>query len=406
MKRGFLTVLSFLLLALFFTACRKSDDASGGRNSNLLQPGDTAVRTVLAYVVAENDLYAYATFDLREMHSAAHDIPDNCYMLAFVDAVKKPFICRFYCNGRGEAVCDTVRRFDEDFISTDTLNFRAVLDWVQTEYPSQEMGLVMWSHGSGWTPRLGTRSFGADNGVNTPYDINYQTMEVEQMASVLKGLSVPLRYILFDACFMQCVETAYALRDCAEWLVGSPAEIPANGAPYDAIMADLMAVPFDAKTLIEKYESDYPKYNGVMLSAVDCSQMDALAQATAAVVPSFFSVDSAVNDSLVFKYLPGAHFTSSYSYPDYCDMNGEMMLRLPHEAYEQWKEALDKAVPYRVASLAWVSAAKYDFIDVDFSQYSGLSMYVPRDDERYSSFNASFKDTEWYKATGWGATGW
>ena len=49
-------MLSFLLLALFFTACRKSDDASGGRNSNLLQPGDTAVRTVLAYVVAENDL--------------------------------------------------------------------------------------------------------------------------------------------------------------------------------------------------------------------------------------------------------------------------------------------------------------------------------------------------------------
>ena len=63
-------------------------------------------------------------------------------------------------------------------------------------------------------------------------------------------------------------------------------------------------------------------------------------------------------------------------------------------------------MPYRVASLAWVSAAKYDFIDVDFSQYSGLSMYVPRDDERYSSFNASFKDTEWYKATGWGTTGW
>ncbi|MBR5149757.1 MAG: hypothetical protein IKW61_00470 [Bacteroidaceae bacterium] len=56
--------------------------------------------------------------------------------------------------------------------------------------------------------------------------------------------------------------------------------------------------------------------------------------------------------------------------------------------------------------MAWVSAAKYDFLDVDFSQYSGLSMYVPRGDERYSSFNASFKDTEWYKATGWGTTGW
>lgn len=36
----------------------------------------------------------------------------------------------------------------------------------------------------------------------------------------------PLKFILFDSCNMQSVEVAYELRDCAEYFIGSPTEIP------------------------------------------------------------------------------------------------------------------------------------------------------------------------------------
>jgi hypothetical protein len=87
-------------------------------------------------------------------------------------------------------------------------------------------------------------------------------------------------------------------------------------------------------------------------------------------------------------------------------MNGQMMMRLSNDAYLQWKEAFDDAVPYKVASRQWFSAFEYEPTVVDFLQYGGLSMYVPREKSEYSTFNSYFKKTEWYNATGWGSAGW
>ena len=126
-------------------------------------------------------------------------------------------------------------------------------------------------------------------------------------------------------------------------------------------------------------------------------------------VPAYFSRDSLVDDSGVFSYLPGGYFsyyTDYPDYPDYPDMNGQMMMRLSNDAYLQWKDAFDEAVPYKVASMKWSSAFDYEPHDVNFLQYGGLSMYVPREQSEYSTFNSCFKKTEWYNVTGWGNAGW
>jgi hypothetical protein len=188
--------------------------------------------------------------------------------------------------------------------------------------------------------------------------------------------------------------------------VGSPAELPANGAPYDRIIPSLFSFPFDAEELIELYKNAYPEEDGVLLSAVKSSAMDRLAEVTAMYVPAYFSRDSLVDDSCVFSYLPGGYFSYYVDYPDYPDMNGQMMMRLSDDAYLQWKEAFDEAVPYKIASRQWFSAFEYEPTVVDFLQYGGLSMYVPREKSEYSTFNSYFKKTEWYNATGWGSAGW
>ena len=38
---------------------------------------------------------------------------------------------------------------------------------------------------------------------------------------------------------MQSVEVAYELRDCSEYFIGSPTEIPGPGAPYKAVVPEM-----------------------------------------------------------------------------------------------------------------------------------------------------------------------
>ena len=407
----FIVVSLFVLLfGLMAQGCKKSDDVFDDGGGAVVEFGDSAARTVLVYIMAENTLAGYEGSDLREMKSGVSSIPDSCCLLAFVDGLGDPYICRFYENKAGEAVCDTVYEFNEDFYSTDSVKFKEVLSWVLQEFPSKKFGLVMWSHGTGWLydDTKKNKSIGVDSGKNLAVDISSfsQWMEVEELADVLKSLPVKTDFVLFDACFMQCVEVAYAMRESAEWLIGSPAEIPGNGAPYDRIIPSMFSFPFDAEELIEQYKAGYSDSNGVVLSAVKCSAVERLAEVTAAFIPAYFAQDFNIDDSRVFSYLPDGRFTALTEYPEYSDMNGQMLLRLSDEAYLLWKEALDAAVPYRVASRQWYSGVKRRFFSVDMYQYGGLSMYVPRDKSNYSALNENFRRTEWYEVTGWESAGW
>ena len=144
----------------------------------------------------------------------------------------------------------------------------------------------------------------------------------------------------------------------------------------------------------------------VLLSAVKCSAIDGLADATAAFVPAYFSCDSVVDYSDVFSYLSGGCFWGNNLYPEYFDMNAVMLHRLPDDAYHAWRSALDEAVPYKVASSKWLSGIRECNYAVNDSVYSGLSMFVPRADTNYARLNADFKTTGWYNVTGWSSAGW
>jgi hypothetical protein len=42
---------------------------------------------------------------------------------------------------------------------------------------------------------------------------------------------VHLKYIMFDCCNMMCLENLYELRSVADYIIGSPAEIPTAVLP-------------------------------------------------------------------------------------------------------------------------------------------------------------------------------
>ncbi|MBQ8271255.1 MAG: hypothetical protein IJZ22_08670 [Bacteroidaceae bacterium] len=404
-------LLFFLLLPLFFSCSGSSDEEWGLPPVINVEPpaGEDGVvrRSCLAYIVADNDLKSYAQADLDEMLAGAVGVPSDCNMLVYVDDYDSPRILRFF-NKNGAGCSETVYTFDREMASCDVADMRVVLEWVQLNYPAEKFDLIMWSHATGWLYDNGRRpslySFG-DDWVRGENDI--RRMNVEELAALLQSLPQKPERLFFDACFMQCAEVAYALRNCADWVIASPAEIPAAGAPYNTILPLLFNENVGLQAIMEAYKAAYAgSGTGVVLSAVRCSQMEALAAVAADVVVGYLGSSMRPQYDGLFAYLPGGKWGYSQKFPNYYDVNSVMLKYMPYDKYKGVKEALDAAVPYKVASDMWVSGVIGRNIYLS-SSWSGISMYLPKDAALFpNNFNEDFACCEWYEAAGWREAGW
>lgn len=84
-------------------------------------------------------------------------------------------------------------------------------------HPAKEYGLILWSHGTGWIRTNDTRSFGYDNG---------KDMNIEELS---KSIPMKFDFIVFDACYMSCVEVIAELKDKSTFIIASPEEVPSDG---------------------------------------------------------------------------------------------------------------------------------------------------------------------------------
>lgn len=389
----------------------------GVTSCHWFNPDDEVVydRTVLAYIAAENSL-SYGAFheqDIDEMLQAAGNIPVNSRLLIYLDDTSNPRILSIEQQSGRRPTSRVVHEYSEEQNSGDVETLRTVMEWVCDHYPSSSYGLIFWSHGDAWLPAKAVpqRSICVDNGRNN-YSNSGSKMDIADVAAVLDGFPC-LEFILFDACFMQAVEVAYELRHVTRHVIASPAEIPNPGAPYERMVKPFFSVPFDGAEVVEQY---YRMYNdsvisvfgygsdryGVSLSVIDCSRLDALADATDEMITKYVSRDEATDLKGIQRYYP----LSSKSRPEFYDMNGYMRRLIKDEAdYVRWKSVFDLAVPYARSTAWWYSNDAYTQ-RVDLDNYGGVSCYVPQDRSIYDGLNEKFRATSWYVAAGWQEVGW
>ena len=77
-------------------------------------------------------------------------------------------------------------------------------------YPAKRFGLVLWNHGGGLLGGYGADELYDDAG-----------MMISDIASAIKTSGAHMEFVGFDACMMATFENAYALRDCANYLIAS-----------------------------------------------------------------------------------------------------------------------------------------------------------------------------------------
>lgn len=404
-----------LLLLTMLCACHKNhhDDPV---------PEPDPQHTVLVYMAGENNLSDVLSTDITEMAQGSLQLNENQHLLALVDTIgtSKPYIAEF-----SQGTWWKVYQFESDFSSADPAKLREAILWTVNNYPAEDYGLVLWGHASGWAVSTDTipgsisnsRAYGQDRGT----DGRTYWMNITQMAKALEG-TPHLKFILADCCDFMCIENAYELRHTADYLIGSPAEIPDDGAPYQLLVPKLFSEsPTFYRDIIDCYYDYYfQEYQkpykqslnlygySIPLSAIDLSQMDALASATHTVMSTFVPI---YPEELSFDGIP---FYFGYDYNVMYDMKGIIHQKASSMAYNDWERTFALAVPYYRMSMKWLTVysnlkSNFTTFDPDEGQYGCVSVFIPKKIYKNSSFdyNVRIRNFQWYyDALNWSEYGW
>lgn len=408
---GLKTVVAMLLCIVAtcsFSSCSHSDDDE----KQPVYEADASMadsRTVLVYMVAENSLDQYANEDISEMlkgiHNARLKKGDN--LVIYVDDAALP---RIYCvNGadttRTLSTLTVEKEYGEELNSSSPSMLGEVIDYVKTHHSADSYGLVLWSHGSGWTPYntdnlTKSRSFGIDNNRNSGSDYGSQ-MDIYDMAEVLNKKCM-FDFIFFDACFMQTIEVAYELRHCTKYLIGSPAEIPGPGADYSTMIASMFKEKDYAKLMVDTYFNTYSDdlLYGVVISAIDESALENFAAYMKSVCANnrkaFMDYESELSSLNYFDF----RFYYRNNMPDFFDIKGLAQKVLSAESYAVWLSEFEKIIVDCKFTSFWYSGYSGNET-VIADQCGGVSMFVPFPLRYRSFFNSQFQDKiqlmEWGK---------
>lgn len=390
-------IMSIIVLFLFSCEHEKIEEPIIGSTP------DTTDVCVIVYMAAENSMsnvvnyQTHETFvdkDINEMISAASQIPLSNKLVIYVDDTTPQPMLYEINSQQGKAILDT--RIEEN--SADPVTFETVLKQITTLYASRRYALVLWSHGSGWIPGP-NKSFGIDNQTNSLVNIGSE-MNISDMRLALERLNLHFDYIMFDACFMQCIETAYELRKHTDYIIASPAEIPGDGAPYDKIMSYLMN-PSEANCInvVNKYFDAYRNGDGAVLSLIKTSELDSLLNITKQLCPDFYTDAYNLETNEIQPYCN--YIRQSGWKPEYFDMSSVMYKMLSFSDYNLWNEQLARTVINKQTNNKWFSIySNYNFWPyiIDPDHLALTSIFVPN--EKYSLntyYNEAIKQTLWYK---------
>ena len=403
-----------------FTACSSDDDmlmtAKSSETINFNQ-NVAADRTVLVYIAGKNNLSQLLQTNLEQMKAGSRRIGNNT-LLVFVRRDiqgEKPWLARI-SNGE---LTDSVS-LDDMGIGTSNIQacnpelMEQVLRYAYSHYPASDYGLVLGGHSTGWLIEQepsDTRAFGVDNGDGYTYSSkNKRWINVPTIARVLER--VPhLKFIFADCCNFMCLETMYELRNATDYIIGSPAEIPAEGAPYEQIIPSLFEKNTFYSSIIDIY---HRTRNGeVPLSAVKTSAMDQLASATRYaldIVQAKNGNGYADTQGLIHYGYSASSIDFHQEYNLFYDAGDFFRSQLSESDYQLWKQALDEAVVEKRFAKQWRTCMTWRYTYSDFEmteeRYHGVSMYIPQDPnteygQYYAQNNENIKQLKWYQSVGW-----
>ena len=382
-----------------------------GCNNRVYFTPDPESKQTLIFYFAGTSLSMYFYQNISAIKDALrNDIKGNSrVMLFFQQAEKKSAEIIELTFNRGLCEEHKLARYDlPDYMDTEHLSY--YLGEIMRLAPAESYSLIIGSHGLGWIPIGATpegplsarRSTPAEEFWKQTGDIttrfigenaNLQNaFNISTLSEALTLTGKTMEYILFDACFMANVETAYTLRNNAKYIVGSVCEIMGDGFPYTKIMPHLLenrGTGYNLDSVCQEFYNYYLTSRGYSgsISIIDCSQLDALAAQM-----------KRVNQGTTLDYkLSDIQFYEGKSQHVFFDLGDYVSHYCGDEELKaDFKTQLDRTVIKRYTLNKFYSAygSFGTTYDIDVAAYSGINTSAPSQVYQYY-----YEQTDWYRAT-------
>lgn len=373
-----LLIAMCLASSALLTSCQKKDMYDTGKPFNRV--------TVIFF---EGCSGSSATLDLsyniRALASSPLPIKGSQKAVLYIDHSKPvPYLIRLYSDLYGNTLRDTLLTYPEKARTLDKETVRDIFGYISENFPSDHYGALISSHGSGWLPvgyyeNPKTRSFGPGQGREERVEISIQDFA--------QAVSVHLDYLVFDACLMGGVETAYEMKDICDNVIFSCTEVPADGFDYSGLTESLLKnAPYALGKVCEDFFNMYEGsslYGGVTVSGVDCRKIGRLADICRDLFSKYKSGLYSVDPDNVQCYGQGTH-TWYYDLEDILVNCG-----ISAEEREDLASALEECLFFR--------KAPDRFMSIDIKHFCGLSMYLPSAGNSF--LDGYYKSLSWNTAT-------
>lgn len=381
----------------------------------------TGSQTVLMYMIADNNLWGSLRGNINMAKEAvAAGLPEGVRVLVYYDgkvtySQRKTTLSEIV-RRNGEAVENVLIDYGTQD-STDPAVMQTVLQDAARFAPADTYGITLAAHGTGWFPpelinvmeqRMpGQQPAAVEHDLRRPDDALTRAfgpdgdryMTVEALAKGLAGSS--LDYVVFDACFMSSVETLYALRDVAPYIVASPAEIMGQGMPYQEILPILTntkkiyrledRLAAVVNSFVSYYEGE--AYPSAALVAVRTDKLPALAEAVKAVYE--VAAEPTVDAIQPLEVIPTNHaFFDLEDYMRNVTEGGDAAVLAAFDAFDR---ALGEAIVavdhtaeiWSALTASWGTMGEWFKAD----RVCGISSYIPR--EELPVTREAWLETEW-----------
>lgn len=373
---------TLLLLATLWMAVACQPDDNGSKN-------DTRTRTLLVYMVGEDRLTSPDGAKKLNAMIEGLEPDERRSVLVYFDAMGVAPVL-YELRGdlpEGKVVLES---YPEQNSATKEVLNSAILA-ATTLRPAEEYGLLIFSHGKGWLPQ---GMF--DNPSRTIMIDGGSEMEVEELAAAIPDHL--FEYIAFETCHSMSIEMLWLLRNKAEKILGSSAEILSPGYEFAYARAvDRLAegnVEAFAGEVFKDFNSDYYFYSGT-LSIVNTAALEPLR----AFIAANCDLAKPVNIAALQRF--GRTVGSIRAHNLFFDFEEYYAALLDTDAErEQLHRLVASAVPWRKAT------AKFDLGDGNaftIVRHSGMTTYAPQ--TAYPKVDSAWWACGWVQACGWGWVG-
>ena len=331
-----------------------------------------------------------------------------------------PVLTHIYSRGE-EIIRDTLKVYADTTVAARKAVVEDVLTIAKNRFPAKRYGILMSSHGTGWAPQGYCYSPPDKKNNSTIWSLNSgsydspakyheerpllksigahyngsasRSIEIE-IQDLADAIPMHLDYILFDACFMGCVEVAYELKDKCDMMCFSQTEILSNGMDYKNLLSVLFAPDGpDLKKCAENYFNMYKNQTAsymrsATISVVDCRKLDPLAEIVAKHSEKIRLMAETTSRNNVQGY-----FQPQYSRYHGIFYDIESIIKeagATDGELAEFYDALDECVLTKYATARFLN-------EFYIKTHSGLSMYLP-DADRYI-LNDYYKKLKWNQVT-------